>query len=747
MVDMNKTLLSNLKGGIIMLLLAINSSHAFALGDTSKIPISRIIRHDDIKAELALCDKLDRKLDGRLSVGNNEEVNERLTKALFIIPHFLRNWIEVNDAEISTPNDKVRALKSVKDALEYFRYAIRTNEVKLNETDVALETYKQALIAWVGKKDVASIVANANYGIAKLVVQAIPFASEVKSQLDEIVYYKFITLNPKKILATIKPFANKPFADSLVVVAAKNNPEQFYSFAQSNDKTLQNLFERNESNIVKNIVQLAKTPNALLYFPFLDDIMSGRQQTADLQKFIGTGEQGYDSLGYYKQLVKTAIAYSRRMAAPLLDTPVAYYGSNGLIKTLETKAKQHFVKHINDLHNSPTPVRMRSIQPLTVEELYYMIVLTEDEIFTSSYRNSFGRMMQLMGTKPKGDSLLKLVNFDFFRKFIKMAANYNKLDTFLKTMPATRSEMLMTAFVKNLDKGNLENAVDVADSYASITNKSLRSNILNNIRKNEAESIANQSSKGKIVYGLLNTIFTSIDDSTINLTREIGIPPINEVANGYAQSPNGKIVEQVFFYGDEDGKAFYPRFKNGFANANWKIVEKKEWIEIAAVKGNVMLYVNKPLDNDANLDDTAQVHLGNYLLEQGIKPNVVVHRGHSYWLDRTMARMPGDAKIVLLGSCGGYKNLNKILEINPDAHIISTKEIGAGDINTPLLTYMNNVFNAGQDLNWPKMWATLSKSFSTDPSKPIRESWESYIPPNKNLGAIFLKAYALKEYE
>ena len=158
-----------------------------------------------------------------------------------------------------------------------------------------------------------------------------------------------------------------------------------------------------------------------------------------------------------------------------------------------------------------------------------------------------------------------------------------------------------------------------------------------------------------------------------------------------------------------------------------------------------MVFANRPLESDANLDDSAQIHLGKYLVEKGLKPTMVVHRGHSYWLQRTMDRMPGEAKIVLLGSCGGYQNLNKILDINPDAHIISTKEIGAGDINTPLFTYMNQAFMSGGDLSWKKMWITLSKSFSaTTNTKAIRDSWESYVPPYKNLGAIFLKAYNLK---
>jgi hypothetical protein len=109
-----------------------------------------------------------------------------------------------------------------------------------------------------------------------------------------------------------------------------------------------------------------------------------------------------------------------------------------------------------------------------------------------------------------------------------------------------------------------------------------------------------------------------------------------------------------------------------------------------------------------------------------------------------MDRMPGDAKIVVLGSCGGYQNLNKILEINPEAHIISTKEIGAGDINRPILTYINQVFANNADLSWRKMWQNLTQLFSRDPSKAVRDSWENYVPPYKNLGAIFLKAYTIK---
>ncbi|HMC99485.1 MAG TPA: hypothetical protein VKH37_05000, partial [Ferruginibacter sp.] len=103
-------------------------------------------------------------------------------------------------------------------------------------------------------------------------------------------------------------------------------------------------------------------------------------------------------------------------------------------------------------------------------------------------------------------------------------------------------------------------------------------------------------------------------------------------------------------------------------------------------------------------------------------------------------QMMGNAKVVVLGSCGGYKNLNEILDINPDAHIISTKEIGKADINKPILNYINQTLITGKPIVWKTMWASLSRQFTGN----TREAWDDYIPPYKNLGVIFLKAYNTK---
>jgi len=45
---------------------------------------------------------------------------------------------------------------------------------------------------------------------------------------------------------------------------------------------------------------------------------------------------------------------------------------------------------------------------------------------------------------------------------------------------------------------------------------------------------------------------------------------------------------------------------------------------------------------------------------------------------------------------------------------------------------------AGKNIDWINMWKELGTRFQKDVSK---EKFDDYIPPYKNLGAIFIKAY------
>jgi len=730
-----------------LIFLCLLSTCSFYFGvcqtDTVIIPLDRQYRHDKIVTQQTLTDEADGVKDGQLLATKNSDVNLQLTDALSRRIKELRLGVETN-ALLPSKNEKIRYLGYIEELVRSFRIAWLTREINPAEFPELITAFESLAKAQLSGASILPHVRKSEYSVAKILTR-IFYENPEYGSANNIVYLKYVALHPDKILLTMRPFANESFADSLIVVASKNDPVQLYSFAQNKNSPEGKLIQQSTDPLVMTIAKLSNTPNALLYFPFLDDLFSGKKKVEDIATFVeGKNGKGYDSVGYFGLLAKTETEYYKRMAPPTRDTPIAMFGANGLRDMLHYKANQHFITHINALHDlSNIAVRMRSIEPLSPAELYYVIVMGENDIYTSSYKHAFARLLQQLGKDPRGDSLLLNVNFDYFKKFIKMAANYNKLDTFLGTMPAQNSALLMKAFVANLDQGqNLEDAVDVADSYSSITNKTLQKNILQYVVDNEQNAIANNNARGKVIYGLLRNIFLSADSKNpIDLTTTLGIPSIYEVNNATLQDQNGRIVQQVFFYGDEDGKTFFPPFVNSFPAADWNVAYKKEWVEITSKKGNVFVYANKPLDYDANLDDSAQVHLISYLASKNMQPSVVVHRGHSYWLKGTIDRMPSNAKIVVLGSCGGYKNLSQILEVSPDAHIISTKEIGAGDINRPILNYLNQSLAAGKTVAWKDMWASLTKIFSNDPSKAIRESWEDYIPPYKNLGAIFIKAY------
>jgi hypothetical protein len=342
----------------------------------------------------------------------------------------------------------------------------------------------------------------------------------------------------------------------------------------------------------------------------------------------------------------------------------------------------------------------------------------------------------------RSDSLLMSVHLDKFKKFIKIAANYNRLDDFLNAMPQLRSNQLMYAFVNGLQKTNsLEDAVDVADSYGSIVNPELKRFLKDQVRINYETSQKNNDKKGQVVYNILSTLFRSSEDSTMDISAVLGIPPVYRVDYNSLVDTDGRVDQQVFFYGDEDGIISYRNFMGMFNNRpEWKVVTGKEWVTISSTTGKpYTIYANLPLDYKQDLDAQAQQHLIEYLTANNINPTIVVHRGHSYHLKYTIKQMMPSSRIVMLGSCGGYQNLAKILNVNEDAHIISTKQVGSYSVNEPILRALNDNVRTGRNIEWIPLWQQITNSVKSDAK--ASELIKDYIPPHKNLGAIFIKAY------
>lgn len=712
-----------------------------ANGDTTTIPLNRQVFHDKIIAEQKRADRADGRVDGLIKVSTNPEINLQVTDAIFRKINVLRNDIEIN-TQLATNNDKIRYLRYVEYLVRDFTNNWRSHKIEPALAPLLVDNFTDIMFANLKGESMASLIQKVPYEVG-LINSEIFNENPGYKESQKILFLKFCKLYPDKILANIGPYVNEPFADSLVIDAFINNPSQLYSYAQATSSPQGKLIRGNKDIRVKTIVALSKVQRALFYFPFLDDLINGRQTIENISKYAGTSDKTYDSVGYYKLLVKTEESYYPRLVAG--DTPVAMIGSDGLTDMLQRKAVQHFIKPINDLHESPNPaIRFHAIEPLSAEDLYYMMVFGENDIYTSSYKYAFDRMMQKMGPVPHGDSLLMTLNFDHFKKFIKMAAEYNKLDAFLKSMPSGESETLMQAFVSNLEKtGSLEDAVDVADAYGSITNPVLQKSMLINVESNEQRCLKDNNEHGSKIYNLLKMIFLSSDEKNgIDLSKEIGIPPVFTVNYNYLTDDSGRIIEQVFFYGDKDGKQSYNSYLTSFPHSEWQITQKKEWIEIKSTKGKpIWIFANLPLDNETDKDADAQKDLIDYMDDHGLKPSIVIHRGHSYHLPYTIKQLSENAKIIMLGSCGGYQNLKTILKFAPEAHIISTKQTGAMDVNKPIIDALDNTLRSGENIDWRQMWAGLTSYFNKAP-RETRETFEDYIPPQKNLGALLIKAYS-----
>jgi hypothetical protein len=403
---------------------------------------------------------------------------------------------------------------------------------------------------------------------------------------------------------------------------------------------------------------------------------------------------------------------------------------------------------MNELHDSPDPVRFKCIEPLSPREMYFLMVLCSDEIYTSTFVGTFNRMLLKMAPL-KGDAFLKELNMDKFRTFIRMCAGYNKLDEYLKTIDVNDRNELMASFVDRIDKNaetDVEDAVDIADAIGSIDDPDLVDFLLARLKDNYERTYLEDNKRGLIIYFLLHTLTTSIinpDASSEELQSQLKIPPIANIPFQTLRDNTNTVVEQVYFFGDDDGISSYNNFMSYFKSDAWKIEKNEQWVTITSLKGNATkIYANLPLAEPK--DEEAQNLLNAHLKQANIKPSVVIHRGHSYHLPTTLKNLNADNKVIILGSCGGYHNLSTILTSSEDAHIISSKQTGTMLVTDPILQSFNTRMVNGQDVNWIELWNEVGVQMKTP---ALQDKFNDYVPPHKNMGALFLKAFKIQLLE
>lgn len=731
--------------GFLVFFYAETGAQGLSVSDTVEIPPSykpefrRQRNHDLIDAEQKAILHADGAQDNLFTPSHKDDINFLLTRAITQKVDNIQYAIESDT--VLDHRLKVLYLSGLENLLRYFRqnWLLKSdNQVNPLNLSLIVTSYEDCVKKDRKGQSIEEIVTGLPYDAGMTILGADIFNTNPGyQQAKDKLVLKFCVLHPEKTFATLLKSPDVPFADSLIKAVAKKYTKQLYDYSQAGNKLGAIIRGIKDDAFIMAVVKMSRSKDGQQYFCFLDNIVNGKLTYEEIDKAKD------DSLLYYRLLVKTQIDYVYR--ALNKDTAFQF----GLLtQRLGKKAREGFVNIINGLHTESAAVRFKSIQPLKAEELYYLAVSSDGSIYTSSFvKGVYPLMMERVNNR--GDSLLTLVGFDKYRKFIKMAAGYNTLGNFLASFPKAvtpeaenPSAILMRAFVKNLEKSDTyEDAVDVADSYASIEEslKPLADEMIKNVELNYQRNKDANNKKGIAIYKILKYLFLSADTANkIDLTKELGIPPVYEMPYEAMKDSTGTVYMQVFFYGDKDGQGIFRGFLNMFSNNSWKIDgSNKQWVTVTSTGGKpVTIFANRPLPEETGEDEDAQDALCAYMEKNKFYPTITIHRGHSYYADATIAHMFPSSKIVFLGSCGGYHLIHDVLEKSPEAHIIASKQIGATEVNRPFFQLLTDKIRQGNNIDWIPFWKELGKMV-------YAKEFEDYIPPYKNLGALFIKAYKI----
>lgn len=524
---------------------------------------------------------------------------------------------------------------------------------------------------------------------------------------------------PDLVLSCYELYASKGYSLRVLEAASKADPVRVKRYLNPNDAINKALVTSNDTAIKVILRIKEKFTRKSNAFTLLDDIVTGR-----------TSLDKADAIGNNPQKYLRAMLNIRARKSPL--------GERSLEDELQIYALK-FVRVVNDLHNEKDEVRFASVEDFSAQEMYTLMVYSEEEIFTSTFNGLFNRMMVKMGDQS-GFDFLKSLGDNKFRTFIKMCAGFGKLGEFLGTMSQLHQQMLMVKFATGLEQYNdLSQAVEVADAFGSITD-SLVLRILRGTIKYEYIRLSGKHDyHGMALYGLFSNLFVerNISNSSwfSSVSRQYELPAFDRIENEKLFAHDSVNRWLIYFYDDEDGEASFAAFKKTFTDTNWAVIDSGKYVIIKSKRGlKVNIYANKPKDEYEGQAEMEKIFAAN-----DYEPNVLVHRGHSYYAPKTIEKIKDNTQIFVLGSCGGYHSISSIIDKSSEASIISSKQIGTMFVNNPMLKLMADYINQGKDVEWQKLWDDLEVNVKGNAK--AYERFLDYIPPHKNLGAIFIKTY------
>lgn len=386
--------------------------------------------------------------------------------------------------------------------------------------------------------------------------------------------------------------------------------------------------------------------------------------------------------------------------------------------------------------------RDESIGRMSARDAYLAVAYgrTEqnDDFFTSVFDSALLPKLRRSGAAAVVESARSLR----VRQFLAAAAVHRRLDSFSNADVVSRC-------VTNLDRA--ARPVDEALAVASVIEEIRDPRAMQAVLAAEYDrAVAERSAEGPAIYGLL----------AASLVRRVGIaaaaPSVRTIAARYIPffseprtlaaaalfNAAGTMVQQHFFYDDDDGFESFVSFRNSYrGDPNWTWDDRGAYVVVAARGAG-----GRRIEIFANVPDPAKFGspgptdmrhtLARTLADKGRAPSMVVHRGHAYFVERTVRYLPGSVRLVFLGSCRGLENTYAVMSAATRAQVIATRAVGTLSVNDPLLKAINDeLLRGAKSLDWERFWRSQEARLGKN------AAFRDYIPPYRNGAAMFLAAY------
>ena len=658
----------------------------------------------------------------------DEEIVSGLSRFINLKVDSIRVFILFNDA-LHT-NEKEKATRSLVYFIKELSENISKKKINIYEIPAAFESYKIVLSTLLYHKPIDDALLLPMARRSQLLKEAFSQYKEY-SLLDDVAVYDRMSSSPGYILRFLQNKTGFRYADSLVLIAAANDPLRFTADLSKSDPIFQRDI-RNVKNIyLQEIMFLAADKNAPELFPFVTALA---ENSITIDTILNVRK---DVTKYFQLMVNM-----KRQS--LQDKEPSFIFQKLLRNGIKEKSLSFYVNQINEQHSAADAKRFASVKGLRAEDIYYIITSCGEELYTSSYLGLYKRLMEYFKS-GSADSIFQIVQYDNFRTFMRLAANYNVLADFLGKMPSEKAAELLKRFISGIESDTntgLEKAMDIADSFTGLDSvMGISDHIHNELQTNLKRCKETRQYFGIQLYSILLQVFDLVKQKNDANQLWSTLGNYETLKRNALQNKHGEIVELVLFYGDEDGIASFNNFQKIFTGKpKWQISKNDAWIMIRSDSDEPMvIYANLPLNNKEGSDLKAQDTLFSFLEQQGIEPAVLIHRGHSYHLGNTLKRLTPSVKLAILGSCGGYNSAISIASINPDVQIIGSKKTGAKSINDIIIDVINETLENKKDLSWSEIWEKLSIRFSKD--EFTLNLFNEYIPPGKNVSLFVLKLF------